>query len=516
MKNAITIITALLIISFLNTAYASTQLIIKFKPSQAMLSANLTQQQIRNQLMKPLNDEMLYNLSLISGIEFYDIKPIAVGGRVIATKANLSPVELKEVLAKLKKLNNIEYVEPDVKGQLASTTGLLNLLQWDMTSTSIFGNLTYYGNYFTGKAKGTVMTSVPVDYGSGVIVAVVDTGYTPHPNFINNLVPLIPGSNQYGYQFLTTCGEAGTCAPGENPDTLIPFQADALDQGNGKDGSPSDWHGTHIIGTIAASGYNSYLVNKGVTGGAPSAKILPVRVGGIITRNSTLEVMLSDVINGIMWAGGNHVEGARDNYNPAQVINLSLGFPIACNISKSLQDAINILHKDNINIVAAAMNNSEDTKNWAPANCPNVISVAAVGPTQKLTFYSDYGQVTISAAGGDDRFSNGQIYSTICNDTYRNLSCNHNDNSNFGWAYKEGTSMAAPHVCAAIAALLGKFPRLNPNQVIDILQKSATPYIKGDNCNANGCVTSGILNTEAAINYARKLTSGTKSISYRN
>lgn len=502
MKTNLKFISRLTIINcFIGIAYASTPLIIKFKPSTLTNYQSLTKQQLRTELMHPININLLSNLSIQAGVQLHDIKPVAIGGRVIETKEDLTPAELKQLIKKLENYPNVDYVEPDVRGQLASTPtpGLLNPLQWDMTSTAHFAGLTYYGNYFAGKNSGTTGTYVPSNYGAGVIVAVVDSGYTPHPDFINNLVPLIPGGNEHGYQFITTCGEAGTCTPTENQDTPILFMPDALDQGDGVvEQSNSEWHGTHIIGTIVGNGYNS-ITGTGVSGGAPAARILPVRVGGIITSGFTMNVWLSDVINGMMWAGGNHVDGAEDNNNPAKVMNLSLGAPISCSDSKSLEDAVNTLHSENINIVAAAMNNSQDTQNWAPANCPNVISVAATGPTQKLTSYSDYGNVTISAAGGDENYLDGQVYSTICNDQYHNVSCNHTNSSNFGWAYKTGTSMAAPHVCAAIAVLLSKNPNLTPDQIIDILQKSATPYLNGNNCNATGCITNGILNTEAAI-----------------
>ena len=414
----------------------------------------------------------------------------------------LSAVELGDVMAKLEQVPQIAYVEPDVNGEFASTSGLLNPLQWDMTRTSVFNNLTYYGNYFTGNSSGTSGTYVPANYGQGVVIAVVDSGYTPHPNFMNSLLPLTPGGNQYGYQLFATCGQACSCAPGENPDTPIPFKADALDLC----GDP--WHGTHLIGVIAANGYNNYSQNQGISGGAPAAKIVPVRVAGGVQSPTgfTATVALSDIINGIMWAGGHHVDGALDNSNPAQVINISLGIPQPCSSTPGLAEAIDILHKEKVNIVAAAMNNTENVNGWVPASCPNVISVAAAGPTQKLIFYSDYGNVTISAAGGDPTYWNGQVYSTTCLDDFQNTGCNHQNASNFGWSYSSGTSEAAPHVCAAIATLLSQFLKLTPDQVIEVLQSSATPYMMNDNCNTvighSGCVTNGILNTEAAINDA--------------
>lgn len=480
---------------FANTAYASTQLIIKFKPPATRSTKNLSQQQLRTVEMQPINSNRMHSLSMQAGIELYDVKPLAIGGRVITTKKDLSPPELKNVISRLETDPDIEYVEEDIKGELASTptTGLLNPLQWDIAKSSIFDGYTYYGSNFTGK-DGTSNTQVPSNYGEGVTVAVVDTGYIPHPDFINSLIPLMPGSKQYGYQFISSCGGAGSCKPGESQDTPIPFHPDALDRGI----SGQPYHGTHIIGTIVGNGYN-VSQSKGVTGGAPGAKVVPVLVAA---ASKNMKLFLSDVINGMLWAGGEHVIGADDNVNPAKVINLSLGFMFAC--PKSLEQSIEVLHKKNVNLVFAAMNSAIDSKEFAPANCPNsnhTIIVAAVGPTEQLAYYSDYGDVTISAAGGiglsQSRY--GQIYSTSCMDESINIGCNFENGNNFGWKYQSGTSMAAPHVTAAIAALLSKDPTLTPTQIIDILQKTATPYQGNNNCSEAGCVTNGILNTDKAM-----------------
>ena len=285
MQTNLKLILSLITINCLiGVTYASTRLIIKFKPNSITNSQSLIQQQLRTKLMQHINANLLNNLSIQAGVQLYDVKPVAIGARVIEIKKTLNPTQLAQLIKKLKAYPNVDYVELDVSGQLAfaPTTGPLNPLQWDMTGASNFAGLTYYGNYFTGKDSGTAGTYVPLNYGAGAIVAVVDSGYTPHPNFINNLIPLIPEGKQYGYQFITTCGEAGTCTTTEDQDTPIPFMPDALDQN-----ADSGWHGTHIIGTIAGQGYNN-ITGAGVSGGAPAARIIPVRIGGTVTSSFSI------------------------------------------------------------------------------------------------------------------------------------------------------------------------------------------------------------------------------------
>ncbi len=372
----------------------------------------------------------------------------------------------------------------------------INPIQWDMQLN--YQNNTYptwTGDNFIG--AWSLLTSIGITPGAGVRVAVIDTGYTPHLNFTSNLQALPDNPKLYGYQFITDCNKAGIQCPSDGS-TIIPPQPNAIDLG---DYCPScehptlssSWHGTHVTGTIIAQGYNG---DSGILGGAYGAKVVPVRVlgkGGGSTE---------DVQNGMLWAGGLPASDGKGghiiNPNPAQVINLSLGGNRPC--GKTEQDVINMLTKNGVIVVAAAGNNSQDVANHAPANCQNVISVSAKGPTNKLADYSNYGNTTITASGGDAEVSNptSKIYSTIWVSPY---SFDNNDGG--GFKYGAGTSMAAPHVAAAIADIISYLKSINKSydytSIVQILKNSAsTNYNK---CNSKGCVTSGALDVEKAIRY---------------
>lgn len=121
------------------------------------------------------------------------------------------------------------------------------------------------------------------DGGGKVVVAVIDSGVdTSHPDLGESL---LPGASFVGYN--------GVFQPGQK---VEPVSRNINDV---------DGHGTHIIGTIAATVNN----NLGVAGIAPHAAILPVKV---IHNGSGTNTALAAAI---LWAVN---EGA-------DIINLSLG-----------------------------------------------------------------------------------------------------------------------------------------------------------------------------------------------
>lgn len=500
--------------------FAGTQIIIKFKPDEniqnGLQSGNISKQQLQRLQMQPLTAKTIQKLDLLTGLELKDARAAAVGGRVLDAGATLSKDKLSSLLNILNKQPNVEYAEENII--MHPTVNVPNIYQWDMyTSTNnVPGALTtYYGDSFYN-GSNFISSS-----GSGVVVAVIDTGYVPHPNIINNLLTLSSVSESYGYTFITDCRRAGTC-PFSTPDNLAqiaPFP-NGLDLGDwmtlteynsavpswqqqcqGIDGLPaitdSSWHGTHVTGTVVAEGpTNPALANSGILGGAYSAKVVPVRVLGKCGGSSV------DIQDGMLWAGGLHP--TITNSHPAKVINLSLGGYGTC--PNSYQEVINQLVAAGVSVVVSAGNDSLNVSGAVPANCANVISVAATGPNQKLAFYSNWGNVTIAASGGEE-YSNyttpypvKAILSTAYGSTegYGSNAVGCSGSSCFTYGWKQGTSMAAPHVTAAIADLLAVKSGLTPAQITEILQNSASSF---DSCNSAGCISNGRLNATSALQY---------------
>ena len=195
-------------------------------------------------------------------------------------------------------------------------------------------------------------------------------------------------------------------------------------------------HGTHVAGTI---GSNTYGVAEGVT-------LVPVRVLDCAGSGTT-----SSVISGIDWAIGNHAAGV-----PA-VLNLSLGG----GISAELDNAVNNAIADGIIVAVAAGNDGDDTdvtqRNaciYSPARVPNAITVGATTSADARAIFSNIGSCV-------DLFAPGQtIKSTWLNGTTNTIS---------------GTSMAAPHVAGAAAAIWGANLSATSSSIQSLTLAAVTP-----------------------------------------
>jgi subtilisin family serine protease len=107
-----------------------------------------------------------------------------------------------------------------------------------------------------------------------------------------------------------------------------------------------------------------------------------------------------------------------------------------------------------------------------PAEAPGVVTVSAVGTMRLKSYYSSYGQgvVDVAAPGGDTRQPNPAV-STIANAV---LSTTFNTvTKTNGWGYKQGTSMASPHVVGVAALALSAHPDLQPGQLAALLEHTA-------------------------------------------
>lgn len=273
---------------------------------------------------------------------------------------------------------------------------------------------------------------------SSIVVAVIDTGIvSKHPDIV--------GSKNLLKGF--TLATKGRLAGAE----------DDLDC-NG-------YHGTHVAGTVGIGATDNGKLMSGVNW---TVSVLPIRVfdqcGGART---------SDITDAIRWAAGLMIEGAPVNKTPAQIINLSLGSNRACTLDQdgAMRTAIEAVIKAGTVVVVAAGNSAVDVSNFTPASCPGVISVAAHDASGKLTFYSNYGDVSIMAPGGDTRQLDKNnlplgVWSIVkANSESFNLSA---------FPY-QGTSMAAPHVSGAIALAMANNAALKgqPMLVADAVKASA-------------------------------------------
>jgi serine protease len=274
-----------------------------------------------------------------------------------------------------------------------------------------------------------------------VRVAVLDTGLdTSHPD--------IAGSTNVaaGIDLINNLERGGD---GDGVD------ADANDTGD-RCGTQTEnsYHGTHVAGTIGAAATNDRV---GVAGGAWDVTVIPVRVLGRCGGE------LADIVSGIRWAAGiapaiNAAGQQIVNQRQADIINMSLTIQAPC--PASMQAAIDAATARNVLIVVAAGNKANQASLYAPANCNGVIVVGANDARGGLSFYSNFGpQVDLLAPGGDvfaDSDNDGRpdgVLSTRATNTGCYDPLNSNSTERCYYSFLQGTSMATPHVSAALALL---------------------------------------------------------------
>ncbi len=209
-------------------------------------------------------------------------------------------------------------------------------------------------------------------------------------------------------------------------------------------------HGTHVAGIAAAVTNNG----AGVAGMDWQARIMPVRVLDASGSGYT-----SNVVSGINWAFA----------NGADVLNLSLG---STSNDWYLQYAVTNAHAAGSSVVAAMGNNRNQNPTSYPAACENVMAVAATGPSDTYTYYSQYGShCDIAAPGGDMAYLHDPdgIYSTM--PTYHVVM---NDEGYYqNYDYLQGTSMATPYVSGLAALVRSLDSTLSPDQVQTIIENTA-------------------------------------------
>lgn len=287
-----------------------------------------------------------------------------------------------------------------------------------------------WGLHNTGQAGGTAGADIKAvdawDISTGshdVIIGVIDTGMDyNHPDLIDNrwVNPgTLPGST-YGYSAL-------------NP------ELDPMD---------SDSHGTHVAGTIGASGNNG----TGVVGVNWNVTLLPCQFLGPSGGSTAGAIECINYFTDLKLNHGVDIKATNNSWGGG-------GY------SETLRAAIQSGGDAGILFIAASGNDggNADSAPMYPAayDLDVIVSVASTDRNDNMSGFSNYGATSVDLAA-----PGSAILSTVPGASYATFS---------------GTSMASPHVAGAAALLWSVNPDITALEMKAILMDSgdALPALEG-------------------------------------
>ncbi len=219
--------------------------------------------------------------------------------------------------------------------------------------------------------------------------------------------------------------------------------------GNGYRGD----HGTHVAGIIAAVANNTI----GVAGVAPGVKVLSCNASNLSGRglyHEDIAECFAYILKQKFYKGVNVV-----------AVNGSFG---GYNYSKAAEKFIELLDKFGLIFVVAAGNERINNDKIPAFPCSyrtdNVICVGATDINDKKPYYSNYGFNTVHISAPGDKILSTVRYSVF-----------NSDLNTYGYMEFSGTSMASPHVAAAVGLLKSFEPDLTPAQVRERILSTAEP-----------------------------------------
>ncbi len=238
----------------------------------------------------------------------------------------------------------------------------------------------------------------PLSRGAGVTVAVIDSG-------VDGRTPQLAGRVDRGLDVVNGGGRADTDCVG---------------------------HGTAVAAIIAAAPW----AGSGFVGVAPAARILPIRQADA-GRDGTA-AGLAAAIRAAVDRGARVINVSVVTAEPSTVLRQAVGYAAA-------RDAL---------IVAAVANEAQaGNPRTYPASYPGVLGVAAVGPDDRNTDFSETGDFVGVAAPGVDVVTVAP--------------------GGAGGILVRGTSYAAPFVSGVAALLRGYHPRWTAEQVRRQIEQTA-------------------------------------------
>jgi len=336
-------------------------------------------------------------------------------------KFKVSGMSTKEAIERLKSHQAIEYVEPDYRVSIAANTPN------DPRFDELWGlnNLGQTGGIADADIDAPEAWEISIG-SRDVVVGVIDTGVDySHSDLADNA-------------WVNTGEIAGDGIDNDGNGYIDDIHGiNAITDA----GDPMDdqGHGTHVSGTIGASGNNS----TGVVGVNHEVSIVGCKFLDAAGSGST-----SDAIKCI-----DYMVNLKNSGVNLRVLNNSWG---GGGYSQALADAITVSEQADILFVAAAGNDEVD--NDANPHYPSsyehesVLSIASTDSNDNLSDFSQWGATSVDMGA-----PGSGIVSTVPGNGYANYS---------------GTSMATPHVAGVAALVLSVNPDLTTSELKALLMSS--------------------------------------------
>jgi serine protease len=428
--------------------------------------------------------------------------------RMVSVKlpSSLTPEQQKALMAKIMATGQVEWVEandrvwPHAVGE-PTNTEFTSQQWWASASPSVAGNAGVPNiREAWSRSTGALSNAAPI--------AILDTGRVAHQDIRAS------GANVLsGYDFVSDAAYSGD-GGGRDSDPSDPGDfVDATGLNCGL--QSSSWHGLAIEGIVSARVSD----NAGMAGIHWNPRVMSLRVAG------KCGAAKDDIIAAMYWASGVAVPSAFGTASPlaspvqAKVVNISFGGLEGCDMS--YQTAVDDLRGRGTVVVASAGN--EHGAVSRPANCQNVVAVAALNRLGLKSTYSNFGnQVTVSTVGGDpagtNSYTDAGAWGAVLGDsglyTVGNSGTRSPSTVQSDYFLYAGTSFSAPIVTGVIALMFDVNPSLTVDQVIAGLKASARPHVTTSlvgACSTSNpgrcrCTTStcgaGILDADEALRWA--------------
>lgn len=401
-------------------------------------------------------------------------------GTGVLERVTLNPgVDMQTAMQALKRNPNVLYVEPNYiyrPSVVSNDTQYTNGSLWGMYSNDSPVSVGPAGttNQFGSQAEKAWNDNITGS--SNVVIGVIDEGIqVPHPDLVDNM-------------WLNPFEVAGDGIDNDGNGYIDDTRGwDFVSNDNSVYDGTADDHGTHVAGTIGATGGNG----TGVVGVNWDVTMISLKFLGTNGGSTANAVRALDYVTDLKNRHGINIVATSNSWGGG-------GY------SQSLHDAIIRSAKNNILFVAAAGNGGSDgigDSNDSVANYPSnynttvgtstqtaasydsVIAVASITSSGAISGFSNFGATTVDIGA-----PGSGIWSTLPSNTYGSYS---------------GTSMATPHVAGAVALYASTKPvGTSAASIRQAILQSATPTASL----AGKTVTGGRLNVYEAVRNRNSIT----------